>query len=427
MISSAYQYYLSEYGHKEFSRYDAHKKSELKGSYNNIVRLNKKTPLYKIDLSESTQRLLIDLKENSRIFQNRLYEIFGTKDSEGDLQRKTTYTSNPDLLDVEYIGDEDIAEDTVYSIKIEQLASPQINTGDFIAEDTPGLTPGNYSFDLNIGDNAYEFQFKVTENSTNLALQEKLSRLINRSNIGISAQVIRDANGSSAMELTSVHTGALFQKRMFSFLENASSELSGSVDFLGLNKMRQASSDAVIEINEQRTSSSSNNFTIEKKFLINLKGTTSEGEAVEIGFHKSSEMVFEQLEIFADSYNQIYGMTDNDESGNLAGQKLKVKLNGIVSAHNHMLESVGLVRDDSGYFHVDKDAVIKAFQNGSLDRDYPELIRFQKSLINETQLISANPFEYVNKTMISYPNPQRPTSTPYQTSIYAGLLLNGYI
>lgn len=427
MISSAYQYYLSEYGHKESSRYDTHKKSELKGTYNNIVRLNKQTPLYKVDLSESTQRLLIDLKENSRVFRNRLYEIFGTKDSEGDLQRKTTYASNPDLLDVEYIGDEDLAEDTVYSLKIEQLATPQINTGDFIAADTPGLTPGNYSFDLNIGDNAYEFQFKVTENSTNLALQEKLSRLINRSNIGISAQVIRDANGSSAMELTSVRTGALFAKRMFSFSENSSAEQTGSIEFLGLNKMRQASSDAIVEINGQRTTSASNNFTIEKKFQVNLKGTTQEGEAVEIGFHKSSEMVFEQLEIFADSYNQVYRITDNDESGNLAGQKLKAKLNGIVGVYKNTLDSVGLNRDENGYFHVDKEAVTRAFDNGSLDRDYPELIRFQKALINETQLISANPFEYVNKTMIAYPHPQHPVSTPYQTSIYAGLLLNGYI
>lgn len=427
MISSAYQYYLSEYGQKESSRYDSHKKSELRGTYNNIVRLNKKTPLYKVDLSESTQRLLIDLKENSRVFQNRLYEVFGTKDNEGDLQRKTTYSSKPDLLDVTYIGDEDIAEDIIYSLKIEQLASPQINTGDFIAEGTPGLTPGNYSFDLNIGDNAYEFQFKVTENSTNLSLQEKLSRLINRSNIGISSQVIKDANGSSAMELTSVRTGSLFQKRMFSFSDNTTSEQSGSVAFLGLNKMRQASSDAVVEVNGQRTTSASNSFTIEKKFQINLKGITGEGESVTIGFHKSSDMVYEQLVIFAESYNQIYKMADTDESGNLAGQKLEAKFDNITNVHTNLLNSIGLLRDDNGYFQVDKDSVSKAFDDGSLDRGYPELIRFQQSLVNETKLISANPFEYVNKTMIAYPNPQRPASTPYQTSIYAGLLLNGYI
>lgn len=426
MISSAYQYYLTEYGHRESSRYETHKKSELKGAYNNIVRLNKKTPLYKIDLSESTQRLLIDLKENSRIFQNRLYEIFGTKDSEGDLQRKTTYSSNPEALDVKYIGDEELAEDTVYSVKINRLAMPQINTGDFVPSDKPGLAPGNYSFDLNIGDNAYEFQFKVPENSTNLTLQEKLTRLINRSNVGISAQVIRDANGSSAIELTSVRTGSVFQKRMFSFSDNNPSGETGSVEFLGLNNMRQASSDAVIEINGQSTTSASNDFTIEKKFLITLK-STGDGEPIEIGFHKSPDMVFEQLELFADSYNKVYKLTENNETGNLAGRKLKTKLDGMVNVHSKLLDSIGLSRDENGYIHADKTAVTTAFQNGALDRGCPELIRFQKTLINETQLISANPFEYVNKTMIAYPNPQHPASTPYQTSIYAGLLLNGYI
>lgn len=427
MISSAYQYYLSEYGHREASRYDTHKKSELRGGYNNIVRLNKKTPLYKVDLSESTQRLLIDLKENSRIFRNRLYEIFGTADSEGDLQRKTAYSSRPDILNASLIEEEAAPDDKQYSVKVRQLASPQINTGDFVPCDGLGLPAGNYSFDLNIADNAYEFQFKVTEGTDNLSLQEKLARLMNRSNIGITAEVIRDANGSSALEISSTRTGNAFMERIFRFSDNSASRQSGSVEFLGLNNMRRASTNAVIEINGSETSASSNSFTIEKLFRVELKGITHGDETVEIGMRRSSEAIFSQLKLFAEAYNNIYGITDHRASDNPAGQKLNKELNAISGRYTDTLEAIGLSRDSAGYFSVDETRVLQAAGDGTLDRSYSELISFQKSLIRETQIISVNPFEYVNKTMIAYPNPVRPIVTPYQASVYSGILLNGYI
>ena len=40
-IDSAYQYYLSTYGNSAVSRYDTHKKSQLRAVYNNIVKTNK--------------------------------------------------------------------------------------------------------------------------------------------------------------------------------------------------------------------------------------------------------------------------------------------------------------------------------------------------------------------------------------------------
>ena len=46
-IDSAYQYYLSTYGNSTVSRYDTHKKSQLRDTYNKIVKTNKESPLYK--------------------------------------------------------------------------------------------------------------------------------------------------------------------------------------------------------------------------------------------------------------------------------------------------------------------------------------------------------------------------------------------
>ena len=45
VIDSAYQYYLSTYAGSGMSRYDTHKKSQLRAVYNNIVKVNKDSPL----------------------------------------------------------------------------------------------------------------------------------------------------------------------------------------------------------------------------------------------------------------------------------------------------------------------------------------------------------------------------------------------
>ena len=74
MISSAYQYYITTYGHQKVSRFDTHKKSELRKVYNNIVKLNKKSPLYKVKLTDDVQRFAIDIKEGSRILKNAILE-----------------------------------------------------------------------------------------------------------------------------------------------------------------------------------------------------------------------------------------------------------------------------------------------------------------------------------------------------------------
>ena len=41
VIDSAYQYYLSTYAGSGMSRYDTHKKSQLRAVYNNIVKVNR--------------------------------------------------------------------------------------------------------------------------------------------------------------------------------------------------------------------------------------------------------------------------------------------------------------------------------------------------------------------------------------------------
>ena len=56
-IDSAYQYYLSTYGNSTVSRYDTHKKSQLRDTYNKIVKTNKESPLSQLHFQAATRAL----------------------------------------------------------------------------------------------------------------------------------------------------------------------------------------------------------------------------------------------------------------------------------------------------------------------------------------------------------------------------------
>ena len=74
-IDSAYAYYVSNYAHKEVSRYDSHKKSDLRKVYNKIIKANKESPLYKISNLSEAKKYAIDIKESSKNIQNAVASL----------------------------------------------------------------------------------------------------------------------------------------------------------------------------------------------------------------------------------------------------------------------------------------------------------------------------------------------------------------
>ena len=82
MVSNVYTYYLSQYGNRSVSKYDSHKKSDLKNTYNKILRINRDAPAYKIDLSEEAQKYAIDLKESAREFGNIASSLTGSENGD---------------------------------------------------------------------------------------------------------------------------------------------------------------------------------------------------------------------------------------------------------------------------------------------------------------------------------------------------------
>ena len=221
---------------KPLTRYDTHKKSELRNVYNSIVKLSKDEPWYLPTTSKDTQKYAIDLKENARELRNTIAQLGGLE-REGLFSKKNAYSTNEEVATASYIGPKNpsghIPELT---LEVLSLASTQENLGLFLpGSSKASLAPDTYSFDININDMNYEFQFSVGESESNRDVQERLVRLINNSDIGIRAS-LAESEGRSSLRLTSEATGLAFgREQIFTVSDNHTSKTSGTVEYFGLD------------------------------------------------------------------------------------------------------------------------------------------------------------------------------------------------
>ena len=268
-LNNIYNNYLTTYAPKASGRYDAHKKSELKGVYNSIVKLNKEAPLSIIDSSIDSQSYAVNMKENARELRNTIASLGGL-DEEDLLNKKTAFSTGTDTVDVKYIGDGYEEGTSEFKIFVEKLATSQINTGNPLRDEPVSLSPGTYSFDVSINNMSYEFQFNINEGETNLELQEKLSRLINNSNVGLKSTVENTPEGN-VFKLETTLTGIDDDKQLlFNVSDDNTSKSSGAVAYLGLDKVTQLPDNAKFYLNDEPHVSYTNHFTVAKTFELTL-------------------------------------------------------------------------------------------------------------------------------------------------------------
>ena len=427
MIGSVYDYYLTTYASKPATRSDTHKKSELRNIYNTIVKISKKSPLYKVDVSENIQRYAIDLKENARFIKSKTDLFFN--DSDNGI-RKKLISSDEDVLSINYMGiPESEQNDSIlsYEFQVDALAKPQVNTGNFLKSNGTSISTGNHAFEVDIGDYSYEFQFSVQPEDTNKSVQEKLARLINRSDIGLTAQVITNDANKSALKLTSDKTGTAFNGTIFSVINTHEQLDDNTIDRLGLNNVSQMSSNAEFKINGVNRTSASNTFTINKNLEVTLKGISREDNPSHIKYQDDIISIIDSIKGMADSYNNIVDLANKTTRESDQTHSLQKEIRRMTERYKNDLESIGLNITEEGYLNFDESLILQSAGEGTISESLNHLREFKNGLAAKADDISINPMKYVKKVMISYPNPKKSFANPYVTSIYSGMMYNGYI
>ena len=431
MINSVYNYYAAQYGHREYSKYDTHSKAQLKSTFGRLQKINSQTSSYKIDFSDAALKYAIDLKENAREL-SQIADELSDESTDSITYKRSATSSSPQVINAEYIGDSCVQDYEPLEVTVSQLACPQTNTGNFLQPNSKPFAAGEYSFDLQVQDLTYQFEFGVNATDTVTDTQQKIARLINQADIGLNAQLLTDGLGNSAISITSDATGIRgISPTIFHIQSQNSSDASDSntelVSTLGLDRVTQYPANAVYSVNGTTATSVSNEVTIDNNYVLTFFDTTGKAP-VTISMNTDTDAIADSIGELIGGYNNLISVTANDANEHFEGnEKLKKDFAGIAKSYNHLLNENGLSVTDNGTIAVDRDAIISAADNGTLGDIFSGLNAFKQAVQKKAEDISLNPMDYVNNKIIAYKNPLRPTNDPYNLSAYTGMIFDGYL
>lgn len=426
MISSVYSYYLSQYGNKSNSKYDSHTRTQLKNTYSKVVKINSQTPVYKLDLSTAAQKYAIDLKEHARALENITEDLSDGADGTMTF-KKSAVSSNASAVNASYITDFGAAsDDESFDINVKQLACSQLNTGNYLQPRSKHIKPGEYSFDLSINDVIYEFRFKVDNSETTNNIQNKIARLINRSNIGLTANIKEDSLGNTAINIESESTGINGTTPVIFSIKSDDANNQPLIDTLGLDRVTQYPANAIFDVDGDERSSMSNSITINKAYDVKLSKVTE--EPVTISLKADADSIVESLNELVAGYNNLISVTNDENNNHFQGtEKLQNEIASIARSYKKQLADSGLSLNKDGTISADKEVIINADNKDALSHIYESLNSFKNSIKEKAENIALNPMDYVNNKIIAYKNPLRSFPDPYNLSAYTGMMFNGYI
>ncbi len=421
-IDAAYNYYLSTYNPRgNGSKYDIHKKSELRAAYNNMLKTNKESPLYKINMDDGDlTRFAIDLKENARAAKNIIAEVSSNGDDmESLLDKKVAASSNDDLVSVSYVGDENTQTSSSFNMSVESLATPQINTGNFLNSNGYDFEEGHYSFDLNTTSNSFEFQFNVNIGDNNIDIQKKIARLVNSSDVGLKAEVISNGRDQSALQLTSKNTGLPEGAHELFSIESSTSW--SEINRLGINHTTSPARNSSFTLNDTEHSSMSNTFTINKAFEVTLH-RPSNGQQVNVGFKTNTEALADSVGDLIKAYNNMVRI-GADYSNNHNNSYFN-EMTAIGRSLSNQLSDIGISIADNGFLEMDREAIQSGVTGANRSDVFKTLNTFKHALSNAADKTSINPMKYVDKLLVEYKNPGKNFTAIYASSAYAGMLVD---
>lgn len=426
LLNVVYNNYLTSYASKQVTKYDTHKKSELRNVYNSIVKLNKDAPWYLPTTSKDTQHYAVDLKENARELHNSIAQIGGLE-KDGLFRKKSAYSTDNDVVEVSYIGSDTTGVSPEFDLEVQQLATPQENLGYFLPDLPATLSPATYSFDIAVNDMNYEFQFNIGEGDTNRQITERLSRLVNNAGIGITADVA-ESDSRYALRLTSDATGVPNGKaNHFRVSDDHTSKTAGAVDYLGLNYISHPAGDAAFLLNGEARTASSNHFTIGKLFDVQLKAVSPEDKPVHVGLKTDTESITDNIVQLVGSYNEFIRNASSYLETQSRSRQLIREFSSIASRYGSSLENMGMHLQEDGILSVNDEVLRQtAAESGNDLSGFDVLKDFSSSILKKSDQVALNPMDYVDKKIVAYKNPGHNFASPYITSAYSGMMFNSY-
>lgn len=424
-IDAAYNYLMTTYGKTTGSRYDSHKKSELRSVYNNIIKTNKESPLYKIIQQKNATEFALDIKQSAHKAQNIIASLSENGDDISSiLNKKVAVSSDTDSVSVYYVGGASTKDVSAFDIQVKQLATPQVNQGRFLNPSDHAFEEGTFTFDLDTPTNSYEFQLNVNQGDNNYDIQSKIARLVNQSSVGLEAEVLMNDKGQSALKIQSKQTGLADGESSLFRIQSGSSW--NEVNTLGIGEITSPAKNSLFLLNDKEHSSLSNTFTINKAFEITLHQPTPEEQVVHIGFKANTEAISDSIDEMLTAYNDMVSV-GLKYSNHQKNSRLFKEVTSIAQQLDADLQSAGITSDENGLLHLNRETFASAINKSVSSQTFQTLNLFKNALSQEAQKTSINPMNYVDKVIVEYKNPGKTFAAPYVPSVYSGMLVDRFL
>lgn len=424
-MTPVYNYLLESYPIKREVMYPAHKRSELKRVYNNIVSLSRRSPLYKINLSKDNQEYTFGIKETALELKAKLTGMAEPEKSGFD--SRTIAVSDERILSARLLKEDVEGLPEEITFQVDSLASVQTNVGKDLMLISRGLPSGDYEFNAKVYDQDYKLTYHHESRMENQEALKKMAEFINLAIPGINAAVeLNPTNEYGRLVLVSEQSGkngaAAFELTDTDFYKT------GVVEYFGLDRVEQPSSTAQFSINEVYRQTSTNTFNLEGKLRITLNGT---GETpVTVKIVPDSNKILSSVEGVLDTYNRLLKIAHHrtqDGKEHFRASKLIKELNGITQLYREELEACGIAADETGFLSIRDPLAGQACVDGAMESLFTRENGFSARLMDKAESIAINPMEYLEKTVVTYPNKASKTfSNPYVTSMYSGLFFSSY-
>ncbi|MCQ2536960.1 MAG: hypothetical protein MJ124_01030 [Lachnospiraceae bacterium] len=409
------------------TRFDTHKRSELKDIYQRIRKMNVDQPFYKVTFDSKTQEYTLGVKDKAIDLSSMLKELGSDDVTNNVFNQKTLVSDAPKAVTVESIDGSGVDEMEPMTVEVDSLSEAQVNTGRFLPSGDVNLADGQYTFTVGIEDSYYSFQFNVAAGSTNKELQTKLSDFINKTKVGLSARVISN-NGMSAIELVSKAGGTKnpdgisFEFEDTKFPENA---VRGIVGQFGLNKVAKPAVNTCFRVNGEYIETSEREYVLNNGIKLDFHDTTE--NPVTISAVVDDAPVIEKVSGFVDRLNAFLDFVKEGSAERRSSRKLLFEMSNVMERYKGQFAENGFKINDDGKLEIDKETMIQAIREGSMEQFFGPDSMVSASLLRRFADVTINPMDYIDKTVITYPNTavKQPYS-PYVTSVYSGLMYNNY-
>lgn len=424
-----YNYLVADHVSRENSRYYsvAHKKSELKKIYGDIVKISKDSPCYLIDPSRETQEFALQLKEGSLSLQNILFQL-QNGGSASAFSYKQVISDNEEALTTTIDAEDHSNLPAPFSIKINRLATRQVNAGSYVYRSTTRFAEGTYKFNISVEEQDYAFQLQLHKKTQNEEVLSRIAQMINRSPAPLDASTNLDKHGDKIrLIIKSENTGSADGNPIFicSDVTQPSDSMS-LVEYYGLNNLSQAPANSQFEINGEEKSTLANEFTLNNALHLTMHKTTE--EPVHIDFASNASKIMSEVTSIADTYNHLVHLSYNQGNPPHLAARMLHDLNNLFTASKESLKDCGITFDSDGYMQIDTELASGAAQKGVFQSLLGSEDTLGGNIIRQSKNFSIDPMKYIeDKIIVNYPNPnQKNFANPYMTSIYSGMLFNSY-